>query len=396
MSNALLDLLADRGHLVADGAMGTNLFALGLETGDSPELWNVEQAEKVASVHRGFLEAGSDIVLTNSFGGTEHRLKLHGAQDRVRELNAAAARICRGAVDRWREETGKTCLVAGSMGPTGELFAPLGPLTPETGEADNFGEAYVGVNWRRLNGYAYYGFGSTLQDDDEYIYTELNTELDVLADARLRLHVGGFFGMGDFYDLFTEQDYIDYGASFIKWLASPKIQPPYNSYGNGAAMRVSPAGWLYDNLEVTLEVARLVTDVTHNHPEGIKGAQATALAIFLARQGEATQNIRESIKQRFGYDLDRSVDQCREEHIYNEFCQICVPDSIVCALDSKSYEDAVRNAVSLGGDADTLGAIAGSIAEVIHGIPDDLIAQAQPYLDESFMPIIEGFYERVG
>jgi len=186
-----------------------------------------------------------------------------------------------------------------------------------------------------------------------------------------------------------------YGASFIKWLASPEIQPPYNSYGNGAAMRVSPAGWLYDDLEVTLEVARLVTDVTHNHPEGIKGAQATAMAIFLARQGDATQNIRESVQERFGYDLDRSVDQCREEHIYNEFCQICVPDSIVCALDSESYEDAVRNAVSLGGDADTLGAIAGSIAEVIHGIPDDLIAKAQPYLDESFRPIIEEFYERV-
>lgn len=153
MSNALLDLLAERGHLVADGAMGTNLFALGLETGDSPELWNVEQADKVASVHRGFLEAGSDIVLTNSFGGTEHRLKLHGAQDRVRELNAAAARICRDVVDRRREETGKTCLVAGSMGPTGELFAPLGPLTPETGEAafaaqaEGLAEGGVDVLW---------------------------------------------------------------------------------------------------------------------------------------------------------------------------------------------------------------------------------------------------------
>jgi len=186
-----------------------------------------------------------------------------------------------------------------------------------------------------------------------------------------------------------------YGASFIKWLASPEIQPPYNSYGNGAAMRVSPAGWLYDDLEVTLEIARLVTDVTHNHPEGVKGAQAIAMAMFLARQNETTLKIRESVQERFGYDLDRSVDQCREEHIYNEFCQICVPDSIVCALDSESYEDAVRNAVSLGGDADTLGAIAGSIAEVIHGIPDDLIAKAQPYLDESFRPIIEEFYERV-
>jgi ADP-ribosyl-[dinitrogen reductase] hydrolase len=187
-----------------------------------------------------------------------------------------------------------------------------------------------------------------------------------------------------------------YGASFIKWLASPEMQPPYNSYGNGAAMRVSPAGWLYDDLEVTLEVARLVTDVTHNHPEGIKGAQATAMAIFLARKGRTNENIRASIQERFQYDLNRSVDQCREEHIYNEFCQICVPDSIVCALDSESYEDAVRSAVSLGGDADTLGAIAGSIAEAIHGIPDDLIAQAQPFLDESFRPIIEEFYARVG
>lgn len=186
-----------------------------------------------------------------------------------------------------------------------------------------------------------------------------------------------------------------YGASFIKWLASPEIQPPYNSYGNGAAMRVSPAGWLYDDLDVTLEVTRLVTDITHNHPEGIKGAQATAMAIFLARQGKTTQNIRENIQERFGYDLDRSVDQCREEHVYNETCQLCVPDAIVCALDSESFEDAVRSAVSLGGDADTLGAIAGSIAEAIHGIPVELIAQAQPFLDESFRSIIEEFYEHV-
>ena len=135
MSNALLELLAERGHLIADGAMGTNLFAIGLETGDSPELWNVEQPDRVASVHRGFLEAGSDIVLTNSFGGNAHRLKLHGAQDRVHELNVAAARICRKAVDDWKRETGRTCLVAGSMGPTGELFEPLGPLTLQSGEA---------------------------------------------------------------------------------------------------------------------------------------------------------------------------------------------------------------------------------------------------------------------
>ena len=186
-----------------------------------------------------------------------------------------------------------------------------------------------------------------------------------------------------------------YGAGFIKWLASPELQPPYNSYGNGAAMRVSPAGWLYDDLETSLEVARLVTNVTHNHPEGIKGAQATVMAIFLARKGETSQSIRSHVQERFGYDLDRSVDQCRDEHVYNETCQICVPDSIVCALDSNSFEDAIRSAVSLGGDADTLGAITGSIAEVIHGIPDDFIKNAQPYLDVSFLPILEEFYCRV-
>ena len=186
-----------------------------------------------------------------------------------------------------------------------------------------------------------------------------------------------------------------YGASFIKWLASPEIQPPYNSYGNGAAMRISPAGWLYDDLETSLEVARLVTAVTHSHPEGVKGAQAVVMAIFLARQGESLQSIKEGVQERFEYDLHRTVDQCRDEHVYNELCQICVPDSIICALDSVSYEDAVRSAVSLGGDADTLGAISGSIAEAIHGVPQSLITEARPHLNSLFFPILDEFYEQV-
>ena len=144
MTDRLTELLAARGHLIADGAMGTNLFALGLATGDSPELWNVEHPERVATVHRAFLEAGSDIVLTNSFGGSRHRLKLHHAQDRVRELNAAAASIARRAVDAHRAATGRQALVAGSMGPTGELFVPLGALTPEEGEAA-FAEQAAGL-----------------------------------------------------------------------------------------------------------------------------------------------------------------------------------------------------------------------------------------------------------
>lgn len=186
-----------------------------------------------------------------------------------------------------------------------------------------------------------------------------------------------------------------YGARFIKWLASPEIQPPYNSYGNGAAMRVSPAGWLYDDLETSLEVAKIVTEVTHNHPEGIKGAQAVVMAIFLVRQGECLERVRRRIQERFEYDLGRTIEQCRAEHIYNEFCQICVPDSIICALDSESYEDAVRNAVSLGGDADTLGAISGSIAESIHGVPPNLIAEARPHLNKLFFPVLDEFYEQI-
>ncbi|MEQ9331090.1 betaine--homocysteine S-methyltransferase [Thalassobaculum sp.] len=144
MTDCLTELLADRGHLIADGAMGTNLFALGLETGDSPELWNVEHPDRVATVHRDFLAAGSDIVLTNSFGGSRHRLKLHHAQDRVRELNAAAARIARAAVDAHAARTGRRALVAGSMGPTGELFVPLGSLTADEAVAA-FAEQAAGL-----------------------------------------------------------------------------------------------------------------------------------------------------------------------------------------------------------------------------------------------------------
>ncbi len=135
MSDRLARLLAEPRCLLADGAMGTNLFALGLPNGGCPELWNVEQPATVLEVHRGFIAAGSDIVLTNSFGGTRSRLKLHGAEDRVAELNRAAARIARGAADEGAEKSGRPVAVGGSIGPTGELFEPLGPLNHETGVA---------------------------------------------------------------------------------------------------------------------------------------------------------------------------------------------------------------------------------------------------------------------
>ena len=186
-----------------------------------------------------------------------------------------------------------------------------------------------------------------------------------------------------------------YGAGFIKWLAAPEIQPPYNSYGNGAAMRVSPVGWLFKDVETALEIGKIVTEVSHSHPEGIKGAQAVILAICLARSGESGQTIRRQVADRFGYDMDRNVDHCRTHHQYNETCQHCVPEAIICALEAQSYEDAIRNAISLGGDADTLLPISGGIAEAIFGIPEALIDAVQPYLNDDLKPIIEQFYQRL-
>ena len=187
-----------------------------------------------------------------------------------------------------------------------------------------------------------------------------------------------------------------YGKGFIKWLAAPEIQPPYNSYGNGAAMRVSPVGWLFEDLTVALEVAKIVTQVSHSHPEGIKGAQSVVLAVYLARNGADGGAIRQAVADMFGYDMERSVDICRDEHVYNETCQYCVPESIICAIEAESYEDAIRNAISLGGDADTLAAISGSIAEAMFGIPDALIAGVQSYLKPALAPVIAQFYQRVG
>ena len=186
-----------------------------------------------------------------------------------------------------------------------------------------------------------------------------------------------------------------YGANFIRWLAAAEVQPPYNSLGNGSAMRVSPAGWLFDESEDVLEGARRVTVVSHSHPEGIKGAQATALAIFMARKAHSASLIKQTISDVFGYDLERSVDELRATHVYNETCPGCVPDALICALNASSFEDAVRNAVSLGGDADTLGAIAGSVSEALHGIPQDFISEAETRLHPEFIPIISKFYEAI-
>ena len=156
-----------------------------------------------------------------------------------------------------------------------------------------------------------------------------------------------------------------YGASFIGWLFSDHPQS-YNSWGNGSAMRVSPVGFAFRTEDKVLAEAKKTAVITHNHSEGIKGAQATALALFLARSGHGKQEIRKQITRRFGYNLERTVEDIRPTYSFDISCQRTVPEAIIAFLDSESYEDAVRNAISLGGDSDTLACITGGIAEKIH------------------------------
>ena len=162
-----------------------------------------------------------------------------------------------------------------------------------------------------------------------------------------------------------------YGVRFNNWLRKKDPQP-YNSYGNGSAMRVSPAAWLAGDMAGTLHLAQLTAEVTHDHPEGIKGAQAVAAAIFLARTGHGRADIKAYIERRFGYDLSRSCDEIRPSYRHVESCQETVPQAVTAFLESTDFEDALRTAVSLGGDSDTLAAITGSIAEGFYGVPKAL------------------------
>lgn len=185
-----------------------------------------------------------------------------------------------------------------------------------------------------------------------------------------------------------------YGGMYYQW-ARNRLREPYNSYGNGAAMRVSPVGFAFETMEEVLDWAERSATVTHNHPEGIRGAQAAAAAVFLARQDESKDKIRTEIESRFGYDLRRKLDQVRPSYHFDETCQGTVPEALTAFLESASYEDAVRNAISLGGDADTLACITGGVAEAFYGgIPEDLKQQATARLDGQLISTIRQFRKR--
>ena len=182
-----------------------------------------------------------------------------------------------------------------------------------------------------------------------------------------------------------------YGATFFQWLYSPDPQP-YNSWGNGSAMRVSPVGFAFSTEEDVLQNAHKSAEISHNHLEGIKGAQATALAVYLARTTRNKEEIRKQISQRFEYDLNRELEDIRSDYSFDVSCQGTVPEAIISFLESESYEDAVRNAISLGGDSDTLACITGGIAEAFYGgIPPEIRRKVKELLPSDLLEITERF-----
>lgn len=204
--------------------------------------------------------------------------------------------------------------------------------------------------------------------------------------------------------LLTGKDYVDtfkefsrrhpdraYGSHYFQWMMSDK-RAPYYSWGNGSAMRVSPVAWARDTLEDVLDEAERCAAVTHDHPEAIKGAQAVAMAIFLARSGAEKSEIKARVTSRFGYDLNRTPETIRPTYKFDISCMGSVPESIISFLASESYEDAVRIAVSLGGDADTMAAITGGIAEAFYGgVPERLAERAVGYLSDDLSDVLERF-----
>ncbi len=198
-----------------------------------------------------------------------------------------------------------------------------------------------------------------------------------------------------------------YGGMFHNWLFHSRtegLKPAYNSCGNGSAMRVSPVGWAFDTEDEVLQAAETSAACTHNHPEGIKGAQATAVAILWARQGKSAQDIRKGIEEKFGYDLSLSVDAIRPRYSWGGLdnagnggtCQGSVPQAIVCALEATDFEDAIRNAVSIGGDSDTIGCITGAIAEALFGIPRNIYDHVWQTLPEQFQDTVAQFEKAYG
>jgi ADP-ribosylglycohydrolase len=213
-----------------------------------------------------------------------------------------------------------------------------------------------------------------------------------IAVAERLLHGGNYIDL--YHNYFHDYPHAGYGGTFRRW-ATYRRRQPYNSWGNGSAMRVSPIGFALASLDEVLDQAEQSAEVTHNHPEGIRGAQATAAAIFLARTAHGKKYIKEYVEHAFHYNLNEPLDFVRAAYRFDVSCQGSVPQSIIAFLESSSYEDAVRNAISLGGDADTMACIAGGIAEAFYGgVPAPIRERALSLLDERLREVVHVFFAR--
>lgn len=213
-----------------------------------------------------------------------------------------------------------------------------------------------------------------------------------LATADLLTYGGSY---ADIYQIYgCRYPFAGYGGAFFEWMKKEDPKP-YNSWGNGSGMRVSPIGWARDSVEDVLAEAKRSAEVTHSHPEGIKGAQSIALAVYLARTGESKDKIRKEIESRFEYDLSRTLDEIRPKYHFDVSCQGSVPEAIIAFLESTDFESAVRLAISIGGDSDTIACMAGAIAHAHYGkIPDAITEACREKLHKRLLPVLDEFCER--
>ena len=240
------------------------------------------------------------------------------------------------------------------------------------------------------------GAGTKTKDFPLFVADSTFTDDTVLTAAVAEKLLRG----GDYVDLFHR--YFDayptagFGGTFLRW-AGNRRRDPYNSWGNGSAMRVSPVGLAFDTLDEVMRHAEESAAVTHNHPEGVKGAQATAAAVFLARTGTSKDEIKSHVEGTFGYDLGARLDDIRPGYRFDVSCQGSVPQALIAFLESSDYEDAVRNAISLGGDADTMAAVAGAVAEAYYGgVPDAIAVPALERLDVPLRATVAEFTQTFG
>lgn len=187
--------------------------------------------------------------------------------------------------------------------------------------------------------------------------------------------------------------YCGFGGRFYQWGLSDSLEP-YDSFGNGSAMRVSPVAWIYKTAEEVLSEAKRSAEVTHNHPEGVKGAQAIALAIYLARKGVVKEIIGTTITESFGYSLSSSIEELQKTNIFDETCQGSVPDALICFMNSTDFEDCIRTSISIGGDSDTIACMAGSIAEAYYGLDKKWIKFADDHLNNYLRNVVKAFYAK--